>query len=123
MSAMGQQTRRGDSGPASRRQSSNNKPGDPKSAEQWKMPPGRTWLWFVGILLANYLLMRFLIPGPAAPVTVPYTLFKEEAGKGNVAAIYTQGESITGLFKTAATSPPKDEKSETASNETKQPRE
>jgi len=123
MSSTGQQTRRGDSGPASRLQSPNNKPRDPKSAEQWKMPPGRTWLWFVGILLANYLLMRLLIPSPEAPVTVPYTLFKEEIGKGNVESIYSQGESISGRFKTAVTYPPKEEKSETASKETKEPRE
>jgi cell division protease FtsH len=123
MSSTGQQTRRGDSGPASRLQSSNNKPGDAKSAEKWKMPPGRTWLWFVGILLANYLVMRLLVPSPEAPVTIPYTLFKEEIGKRNVESIYSQGESITGRFKTAVTYPPKEEKSETASNETKQPRE
>src|SRR5688572_5768595 len=122
MSSTGQQTRRGDSGPASRLQSPNNKPGDAKSAEKWKMPPGRTWLWFVGILLANYLVMRLLVPSPEAPITIPYTLFKEEIGKGNVESIYSQGESITGRFKTAVTYPPKEEKSETA-NETKQPRE
>jgi cell division protease FtsH len=48
------------------------------------MPPSKTWLWFLGVLLANYLLMRFFVPSPDAPVTVPYTLFKEEVGKGNV---------------------------------------
>ncbi|MCE3240402.1 MAG: cell division protein [Deltaproteobacteria bacterium] len=123
MSSTGQQTRRGDSGPASRLQSPNNKPGDAKSAEKWKMPPGRTWLWFVGILLANYLVMRLLVPSPEAPVTIPYTLFKEEIGKRNVESIYSQGESISGRFKTAVTYPPKEEKSEAASEETKQPRE
>src|SRR5829696_1512337 len=100
MSSTGQQTRGGD-GPASRLQSTNNKPGDAKRADQWKMPPGRTWLWFIGILLANYLMMKLLIPSPETPVTVPYTLFKEEIGKGNVESIYSQGESITGRFKTA----------------------
>ena len=70
------------------------------------MPPRRTWLWFVLILLANYLLVRFLMPGPEAPVTVPYTLFKEEVGKGNVEAIYSQGETITGRFKAPVTYPP-----------------
>jgi cell division protease FtsH len=37
------------------------------------MPPRRTWLWFALILLANFLLVRFLFPGPEAPVEVPYT--------------------------------------------------
>ena len=101
MSSTGQQTRRGDSAPAGRLQPANNKPGAAKGAAQAKMPPSKTWLWFVGILLANYLLMRLLMPSPEAPVTVPYTLFKEEVGKGNVEAIYSQGESITGRFKTA----------------------
>jgi len=63
------------------------------------VPPGRTWLWFLGILLANYLLMRFFVPGPDAPVTVPYTLFKQEVGKGNVEAIHSDaiGEIHDGL--------------------------
>ena len=107
MSSMGQKTRRStDSVPPGRGQLAKNKPGDAKSTEKWKMPPGRTWLWFVGILLANYLLVRFLVPGPEAPVTVPYTLFKEQVGKGNVEAIYSQGEPITGRFKNPVTYPP-----------------
>src|SRR5919107_1481498 len=35
------------------------------------MPPARSWLWFALILLANFLLVRFLFPGPEAPVEVP----------------------------------------------------
>ena len=31
------------------------------------------------------------MPSPEAPVTVPYTLFKEEVRKGNVEAIYSRG--------------------------------
>ena len=31
---------------------------------------------------------------------VPYTLFKEEVGKGNVQAIHSQGDVLTGRFKT-----------------------
>ena len=45
------------------------------------MPPRNTWLWFVLILLANFMLMRLLMPRPDAPVPVPYTLFKEQVGK------------------------------------------
>jgi cell division protease FtsH len=63
------------------------------------MPPGKSWLWFGLIVLANYFLVRLLIPSPEGPVTVPYTLFKEEVGKGNVAAIHSQGATITGRFK------------------------
>jgi cell division protease FtsH len=59
----------------------------------------------LGILLANYLLMRFFLPSPDAPVTVPYTLFKAEVANGNVEAIHSQGETITGRFKAPVTYP------------------
>jgi cell division protease FtsH len=75
------------------------------------MPPGKAWIWFVIILLLNFLLGRLLTPGPEAPVTVPYTLFKEEVKKGNVQAIYNRGEIITGRFKVPVTYPPASEKS------------
>jgi cell division protease FtsH len=80
------------------------------------MPPGRTWLWLLGVLLANYLLVRFLLPSPEAPVTVPYTLFKEQVGKGNVQAIYSQGETITGRFLAPVTYPPANEKNAASSD-------
>src|ERR1700736_3857311 len=92
---------------------------DQKAASPAKIPPGRAWLAFLFMLLANYLLMRFLFPIPEAPV-VPYTLFKEEVGKGNVEVIYSRGEAIEGRFKTAVILPP----SGTASpNSTALPRE
>jgi cell division protease FtsH len=50
---------------------------DPGAGGQGAMPPRRTWLWFALILLANFLLFRFLFPGPETPVEVPYTFFKE----------------------------------------------
>jgi len=81
------------------------------------MPPGRTWLWLLAVLLINYLFVKLLIPGPEAPVTVPYTFFKEEVGKGNVESIYSRGDSIKGRFKTAITYPPPDEKSAAPSAE------
>jgi cell division protease FtsH len=64
------------------------------------MPPRRTWLFFLFIVLANFLLMRFLFPGPQV-VKIPYTKFKQEAMSGNVQKIYSRGESITGRFRTA----------------------
>ena len=70
------------------------------------MPPRRTWLWFVLVLLANFVLVRLFMPGPEGPVTVPYTLFKEEVGKGNVEAIFSRGDTITGRFKAPVTYPP-----------------
>jgi cell division protease FtsH len=118
MNSTGQQTRRNsDSAPAGRFQPAG--PEAPKGTGQAKVPPGRTWLWFLGILLANYLLMRFFVPGPDAPVTVPYTLFKQEVGKGNVEAIHSQGETITGRFKAPVTYPPAGEKSAAPNRESK----
>src|SRR5262249_55508380 len=70
-----------------------------------------TWLWLLGVLLVNFLLVWLYRPGAEAPVTVPYTLFKEEVGKGNVKAIYSRGETITGRFATPVTYPPAGEKS------------
>jgi cell division protease FtsH len=52
-----------------------------------------------------------MTPGPEAPVTVPYTLFKEEVGKRNVQAIFSRGDTITGRFKQPVTYPAAGEKS------------
>ena len=64
----------------------------------------------LGHLNRNYLVVRLFLPSPEAPVTVAYTLFKEEVGKGNVEAIHSQGESITGRFKAPVTYLPANEK-------------
>src|SRR5687767_4215897 len=68
--------------------------------------PRRTWLAFLIILALNYVVMNFLFPGPDAPVTVPYTTFKEQVAKRNVKAIYSQGTSIEGRFVAPVTWPP-----------------
>lgn len=113
-----QQTRRSNSNftPTSRLHSG---PGARKNTEQVKVPPGKTWLWFVLILFANFLLGKFLIPSPEAPVTVPYTFFKQEVGKHNVAAIYSQGDTITGRFTAVISYPPVGEKGTASSGEAK----
>src|SRR5215472_15971275 len=112
-----QQTRRIDSGPAGRVQPGDKRPTDAKTIGPAKIPPGRTWLWLLAVLLINYLFVRLLMPGPEARVTVPYTFFKEEVGKGNVESIYSRGDSIKVRFKTAITYPPPDEKSAAPSAE------
>ena len=76
-----------------------------------KVPPRRTWLWFLAILAVNFLLARTLVPSAEGPVTVPYTLFKEEVGKGNVQAIHSRGEVLTGRFKAPVTYPPASDQS------------
>jgi cell division protease FtsH len=82
------------------------KSGPAKGNAQPTMPPLKTWLGFAAILLTNYLLMTLLVPGPETPVTVPYTLFKQEVGKNNVQAVFSRGETITGKFKSPVTYPP-----------------
>jgi len=83
-------------------------PADPKSnvSGQPKLPPRRAWIIFLVVLFLNYFLVRYLYPAPGEPITIPYTVFKEQAAKGNVAAIYSRGTSIEGRFKAAVTWPP-----------------
>jgi cell division protease FtsH len=76
------------------------------SRARQQIPPRRTWWTIVAILVANYVLMRLLFPGEEAAVTVPYTTFKEQVGKGNVQAIFSQGASIEGRFKSPVPWPP-----------------
>ncbi len=86
------------------------KPGNdsPKRTQgrQPAIPPGKTWLWFVLVLLANYWLVSLFIPGPEEPLTIPYTVFKQEVGRGNVKTIHTRGEAVTGRFAEPVTYPP-----------------
>jgi cell division protease FtsH len=69
------------------------------------MPPRRTWLTFLLILVVNFLLVRYLFPDANAPVKVPYTLFKQQVTQRNVVRIYSRGESITGRFVAPVTYP------------------
>jgi len=103
MNWLKEQAQRNSAGPADRRSK------DPTRPSPASMPPRRTWLTFLVILLINYLLVTFFFPSPDAPVTVPYTLFKEQVTKNNVEAIYSRGETITGRFVTPVTYPSPDE--------------
>jgi len=107
MTSARQETQRSsDSAPAGRVPPADNRPGAAQGPRPAKMPPRRTWLWFVLVLLANFLLVRLLMPSPAAPLTVPYPLFKQEVRKGNVTAIFSRGETIKGRFAAPVTYPP-----------------
>ena len=106
MSPTGQQT-----GPKSNPAPPPTRPGAAKGPAPAKMPPRKMWLWFLLVLVANFLLVRLMAPGAEAPVTVPYTLFKEEVRKGNVQSIYSRGDTITGRFKAPVTYPPAGDKS------------
>ncbi|HEY0859002.1 MAG TPA: ATP-dependent zinc metalloprotease FtsH [Albitalea sp.] len=77
-----------------------------KRGEAANMPPRKAWWTFLGLLLVNYWLMRALFPDADAPVTVPYTAFKEQVARHNVKAIYSQGVSIEGRFAEPVMWPP-----------------
>ena len=106
MEAKGQQTRR---------------PGDSAPAGKMTMPPRRTWMWFVVALVVNFFLLRMLAPDPDAPLTVPYTLFKEQVEHGNVRAIHSRGDVITGRFATPVTYPPAADSSAPAKTDAQAP--
>ena len=88
------------------------RPGTPQLPGAPMLPPRNTWLWFLAVLFANYLLVKLLLPDSDAPVTVPYTVFKQEVAKGNVKSIYSRGENIDGRFASAVTWPAPGDKSE-----------
>jgi cell division protease FtsH len=70
------------------------------------IPPRRTWLIFLIVLVANYFVMRWLAPGGEEPLTVPYTVFREQVARGNVQSIFSQGAGIEGRFLAPFTWPP-----------------
>jgi cell division protease FtsH len=80
------------------------------------LPPRRSWLIFAVVLLANYLVMRSLLPAPDDPITIPYTAFREQVTRDNVVAIYSRGTSIEGRFRSAISWPPPGAETKTAPN-------
>src|SRR3954464_1142914 len=93
--------------------------GPPGAGGLLKMPPRRTWIWFLALLGGDFVVLRVLKPGAEPSVTVPYTLFKDEVQKGNVESIYSRGDTLTGRFKAAVTYPPAGEAA--APNAAKEP--
>ncbi|HEX7012104.1 MAG TPA: ATP-dependent zinc metalloprotease FtsH [Steroidobacteraceae bacterium] len=68
--------------------------------------PRNTWLWFLLILVVNFLLVRMFFPASGGALTIPYTVFKQQVEADNVAAIYNQGQGIEGRFVRPFTYPP-----------------
>ena len=68
--------------------------------------PRNIWLWFLIALAVNFVVTRYLAPHGDDPLTVPYTVFKQQVESGNVASIYSQGATIEGRFAEAITYPP-----------------
>ncbi|HYJ33884.1 MAG TPA: ATP-dependent zinc metalloprotease FtsH [Candidatus Binatia bacterium] len=75
------------------------RPGDPpRPPTPPAIPPRRSWLFFLLILLANFLLIRFFAPNPHT-VKIPYSVFRLEAAKGNVLKINSRADGVTGQFR------------------------
>jgi len=68
------------------------------------MPPRRSWIFFLLILLANFLLIRLFAPNPHS-VKIPYSVFRQEAARGNVVKVFSRGESLNGQLRAPITYP------------------
>lgn len=73
------------------------------NASKPKLPSGKILLIFLGIILLNYLVANYFFPEKESAVKIPYSLFKEQVTNGNVKAIYTKGELISGKFENEIT--------------------
>jgi cell division protease FtsH len=103
MSSIGTAQRKSDTSSARGAQPGGAKPNAPQGTTPARMPPGRTWGWLALLLLANYFITRAFVPPEAGPITVPYTVFKEEVARKNVRSIYSRAETISGRFATPVT--------------------
>ena len=74
------------------------RPADNDQPPAPQMPPRRTWISFLLILLVNFMLVRLFLPGSPDRVKVPYTLFRAEVQRQNVAEIFSRGSGVTGRF-------------------------
>jgi len=86
---------------AKRTPAAGGRPGTPTPT----MPPRRAWLWFAVALIVNFLIVRYLMPGGETPITIPYTLFKEQVSKHNVLSIFSRGDTLMGRFANPVTYP------------------
>src|SRR5262245_15779166 len=95
----------------------------PQPRRQRPSLPRYIWLWFVGALLVNFIVTRYMVPQADEPIVVPYTVFKAQVAAGNVAQIYTQGANVEGRFVAAVTYPPEDAEPQRGAAERGQPTE
>ena len=95
--------------PPPSKQSAPQRPGSGPGLTPRGMPPRKVWALFLGVLLINYFVSTLLFPSADAPITVPYTVFRDQVGKGNVTSIYSRNTSIEGRFRAPVTWPPPNE--------------
>jgi hypothetical protein len=73
----------GDPGASGRTPPRDPRPGAGKGSEQWTMPPRKTWLWFVIVLILNYFLVRLFMPGAEEPSRSPTADRPSKGGPDN----------------------------------------
>jgi len=56
------------------------------------------WLAFIVVLVLNYVIVRAFAPAPNEPVKIPYTVFKEQVVRKNVARINAKETAVSGHF-------------------------
>ncbi|MDQ3876613.1 MAG: ATP-dependent zinc metalloprotease FtsH [Actinomycetota bacterium] len=69
-------------------------------------PPGgsRFWWFLLALLALNWLIVS-LVSGGGQRLEIPYTVFREQVERGNVAEIRSRGEGIQGEFEKEVTYP------------------
>ena len=92
-----------------------------KRAPMWPPPGGRRFWVFVLLLFAVNLYVSSQLPDQAQRGTVPYTQFREQAERGNVAEVTSQGDTIQGTFRRAVRVPQEGETVSTKPFETQRP--
>src|SRR3546814_504391 len=84
------------------------------------IPPSRIWLVFLLLFLVNYLVVDLFFPGPDAPASISYTLFRAELAKDNIEAIHSEGQTIEGRFKAPVDWAPPGEQGQPSEAETRE---
>jgi len=63
------------------------------------VPPGRILIFFLVLLVANYLISSLFLPDPEDPVPISYTTFRAQLTADNVEAVHARGGELEGRFK------------------------
>ncbi|MDP9466459.1 MAG: ATP-dependent zinc metalloprotease FtsH [Actinomycetota bacterium] len=74
-------------------------------AASWQRPGGSRFWTILALLLAVNYLVSALALAPPQRLEVPYTLFREQVQRGNVAEVVATGDRIQGRFEEAVTYP------------------
>jgi cell division protease FtsH len=79
-------------------------------AASWRRPGGsRFWTILALLLTVNYLVSALAL-APPQRLEVPYTLFREQVQRGNVAEVVATGDRIEGRFENAVTYPEREDR-------------